>query len=195
MRTLLFTAAIALTASVSSATVMEWPIGLGGNGHLYEAILVPGGVTWETARASAITRGGYLATLTSQAENDFVFQAVANDPNLWFGGSYGPWLGGSQPVGTPNPAANWSWVTGEVWSYTNWGVGEPNDGFGALDEHYLHFDNFADDPIPGSQWNDYRDDNVSPIISFVVEYPVPAPTTALAFVAFGLIHARRRSRE
>lgn len=194
MRTCTIAAAATFAlASTAFATSIEWSVNAGGNGHWYEAFSAPLGITWEAARDEAVLRGGYLATLTSQAENDFVFQAVANDPSLWFAGTFGPWLGGLQPAGTPKPASNWQWVTGEVWSYTNWGIGEPNDAFGALDETYLHFDNFVNDPIPGSLWNDYRNDTESPIIAYIVEYPVPAPSVALSLGTFaGMLASRRR---
>jgi hypothetical protein len=37
--------------------------------------------------------GGYLATLTSAAENDFVFGLI-NFRQFWYQGEFGPLLGG-----------------------------------------------------------------------------------------------------
>ncbi|MBM4013036.1 MAG: hypothetical protein FJ286_17005 [Planctomycetes bacterium] len=101
-----------------------WPVGGGGNGHWYEYIAT--NRTWEQARADAQARGGYLATITSAAENNYVFGL--------FGSSATPWLGGYQDSAAPGysePAGGWRWVTGEPWSYTSWAAGEPNNGSNA----------------------------------------------------------------
>ena len=75
-----------LVGQVSAAPV-QWA----GNGHFYEVVSAPGSLSWEAASAAAVARGGTLATLTSQAENDFVF-ALADNATFWAGSS-GPWLG------------------------------------------------------------------------------------------------------
>jgi hypothetical protein len=41
----------------------------------------------------------------------------------------------------------WGWVTGEVWSYTNWAAGEPNNG---NSENSLAFASFGSG---GNKWN------------------------------------------
>lgn len=108
------------------------PVSWSGNGHFYDVVSVPGTITWEDANAAAIAAGGYLATITSQAENDFVFLLV-NNATCWHGSS-GPWLGGYQSPATQQPNANWRWVTGEAWSYTNWQSGQPNDSGGKVED-------------------------------------------------------------
>src|SRR6266436_6654963 len=81
----------------AQAQWVTWEVSAGGNGHRYEA--VPGfpGLTWSMADQLAQQAGGYLATITSSAENDFVFSLV-NSPAFFsgFNGS-GPALGGVQP--------------------------------------------------------------------------------------------------
>ncbi len=67
---------VLICGSVSSATIVEWSTGVGGNGHLYEAVEAQLGISWTEARDAAISKGGYLVTLTSQAENDFVFGLI-----------------------------------------------------------------------------------------------------------------------
>ena len=47
------------------------------NGHFYEAIAVPAGIDWATAFVAATTstfqgEAGYLATVTSMSEHDFI---------------------------------------------------------------------------------------------------------------------------
>ena len=80
---------------VGGGGAIEWREEDGGNGHFYEAILSPTRVTWEQARDLAVTLGGHLVTLTSSAEDSFVFSLIANRPELWQSNSFGgPWLGG-----------------------------------------------------------------------------------------------------
>ena len=77
-----------------------------------------------------------LATLTSQEENDFVFNGI-DCPDYWAidvaGNNEGPNLGGFQFDKLHEPAGDWAWVTGESWSYTNWASGEPNNSGGSED--------------------------------------------------------------
>ena len=72
-RTLAITLLIA-SPGLASANPVSWSC----NGHFYDVVSVPGTISWEDANAAAIAAGGYLATITSQAENDFVFLLVNN---------------------------------------------------------------------------------------------------------------------
>ena len=97
----------------------QWSFAAGGNGHQYDFICTPS--TWDDARVAAETLGCTLATITSAAENAFV-DGVAGPLNGW--------IGGSQPLDPDpdlDPAANWEWVTGEPFVFTNWNSAEPND--------------------------------------------------------------------
>jgi hypothetical protein len=126
------------------------------NGHLYD--IVPGAKSWSDANAEAIAMGGYLATITSAEENDFIAATFPSAVELGF------WLGGFQPGG-PEPDGGWEWVTGEPFHYTNWAGGEPNDAGG---EDRLHFDTFG---TGGGTWNDLSD-GVFPenVDGFVIEF-------------------------
>lgn len=179
------------------ADIVEWPTSSGGNGHFYESVYVPEGISWLDARDLAEQRGGYLATLTSPEENAFVFQLVAGDLLYWQNGS-GPLLGGYQDRTAPDyvePAGGWRWVTGEPCSYTNWSGGGPS-GFGPSgdNEDFLHFgaEGTEFDPIPTALWNDVA--NIEPSRSrhsLIVEY-VPAPGTGVAMFGLLVLSARRR---
>lgn len=170
-------AAAALCAGAANAAPVQWAV----NGHWYEAVSAPG-VTWSQANAAAQAAGGYLATLTSKAENDFVYGAVAvADQPLW--------LGATQAAGVSDVADGWSWVTGEVWAFTNWAPDEPNNPIGT--ETALSFAGFS----PGN-WNnapagftDYENGG------FVIEFnavPEPASLALSAIALLGLGLARRR---
>ena len=113
-----------LLGGAAEAVWAQPPHYFAGNGHYYEgASSAPG--DWASAKAYAESRSylgvpGHLATITSQAENDF----VASMPGGYVG-SY--WLGGYQPGGSGEPDGNWQWVTGEAWGFTAWGPGQPDN--------------------------------------------------------------------
>jgi len=160
-RTLLATLLIA-SAGLASADPVSWS----GNGHFYDVVSVPGTISWEDANAAAIAAGGYLATITSRAENDFVFLLVNN--NTYWQGDSGPWLGGFQFPATQQAAANWHWVTGEAWNYTNWQIGQPNDSGGKAEDK-LQFGFGA----RVSTWNDIMSIDPTPAyrpIAYIVEW-------------------------
>jgi hypothetical protein len=136
-----------------------------GNGHWYEAIAEPG-LTWQGAKAAAESRGGYLATITSADENNFVYNLIAT--NVPMSSGWGPWLGGYQPAGSSEPAGGWRWVTEEPWSYANWSPGQPDNAtsFCGYPEDYLHY------YYNSSKWNDFQNDP-NPCVTvpgYVVEY-------------------------
>lgn len=121
--------ALLMATPTAQADWIQWPASEGGNDHFYDAISVPDGLTWDAAEQSAESLGGYLATLTSGAENEFVFGLV-NSPEFWFpsgGHNHGPWLGGLQPPGSQEPAGGWEWITGESWDFTSWHPTQPDN--------------------------------------------------------------------
>ena len=122
-------AALLLSITPSARALVYWDPAFGGNGHFYD-IIYTGGTTWDAAKTAAALRGGHLATLTSSAENSFVW-GLANSDFYWTGANdHGPWIGGSQPAGSAEPAGGWTWENNEglVFSgYTSWAGGEPND--------------------------------------------------------------------
>jgi hypothetical protein len=66
---------VALSSAVTTLNAaLTTPVEFSGNGHSYQVFTTSdgSGVTWYDARTAAIQMGGYLATVTSQAENDFV---------------------------------------------------------------------------------------------------------------------------
>jgi hypothetical protein len=58
-----------LAAASASALPIQWTVGSGGNDHYYDAVSAPAGISWSQALVAAFSAGGYLATITSSAEN------------------------------------------------------------------------------------------------------------------------------
>lgn len=132
-----------------------------GTTHWYEAVYVESGnLNWYQAANLAEDAGGYLASITSEGENSFVFDLVSDEKYFWsfeedgdhYGISIGPFLGGYQPEGSVEPDGGWQWLSGEVWDYTNWAV---NLDDGVTDK----------DPRDNTQPNDSGDDG-QPIMGF-----------------------------
>ena len=118
------------------------------NGHSYYRST--GTATWTTARANCAAMGGYLVTITSAAEQSFIF-------NIWPSG----WIGLTDEV----TEGTWRWVTGETYSYKNWNSGEPNN---AGNEDYVQF-------VSNGRWNDLPN-NVS--LPYVLEFNYVVTTSS-----------------
>jgi hypothetical protein len=183
----IFTSLLCLSA-IAKASPIEWKIADGGNGHLYEAVLVGGDITWEDAQAAVAARGPgwHLATITSAAENAFVEALFAGDPNFFncclfpipIGRiSSGPWLGA---FSSTNASNDWQWVTGEPFVFADWGPLEP---FG--NGNHISYAEFGSGRLVA--WNDIPSGHPLSPRSYVAELsqPIPEPSTLLLFV-FGL---------
>ena len=59
-------------SSGASGVPIQWPAAAGGNDHYYEFIDNGSSISWTAAKAAAENRGGYLATLTSALEDNWV---------------------------------------------------------------------------------------------------------------------------
>ena len=134
---------------------VQWKKRDGGNGHWYLAVSVPEGINWVEAQVRAVARGcrWHLATITSQEEQDFVFDLVTSkDETQPF------WLGGFQRNATSEPDGEWRWVTDESFEFTSWRGGEPNNTALGPPETYPGVpDGSSEDFLsiePGATWND-----------------------------------------
>ena len=110
------------------------------NGHSYYRST--GSAFWTDARTACANMGGYLVTVTSAAENNFIF-------GLWPSG----WIGLTDEVNE----GVWRWVTGETYSYSSWNPGEPNN---AGNEDYVQF-------VGSGRWNDLPNNQSLP---YVIEF-------------------------
>ena len=85
------------------------------NGHEYYVSSF--GATWiEASQMADEDEEVHLVTISSQEENDFIFEHTGG----------GVWIGFTDQ----EVEGNWEWVTGEDVGYTNWGDGEPNNSNG-----------------------------------------------------------------
>jgi hypothetical protein len=178
------TAALFAALVVGSPAVQPEPwLHPDGSVHYYDATLRPDGTSWFSAYDSAVTLGGYLATLTSSAENDFVFALVDTD-GFWYerpgsGLWAGPWLGGYQPAGSREPASGWTWINGEPFGPSNWTAGRPdNNG----NENCLHFGESAH--VRFATWDD-ADGNDVAMRGFVAEFSASQTTMGLTLPDIG----------
>lgn len=138
LATLTYTRGSAGSDTLEISLVEAGEVFFGDNGHLYEYISYTG--TWQQAQAQAAAQErygstGYLATITSQAENDFAADRLEG----------AGWMGASDV----SVEGEWRWVTGpesgeQFWqgagdgsafngAYENWNEGEPNDSSGNED--------------------------------------------------------------
>ncbi len=133
LRTVKFssTAASALTRTVSFTAGSAIPFA--GNGHFYKYV-ASGNITWSQALAAAQGRTlygmqGYLATITSQAEDDFITDKIAAD--AWIAGSdeavEGVWRWMAGPENGTQFSNGAVAVNGQ---FANWNVNEPNNSNG-----------------------------------------------------------------
>jgi hypothetical protein len=126
------------------------------NGHSYYRST--GSMTWTAARQACLNMGGHLVTVTTAAENNFIF-------NLWPSG----WIGLTDEV----VEGQWRWVTGEAYSYSSWNGGEPNN---SGDEDYIQF-------VGGGKWNDLNNNSSLPYVlefEYIVTYtPWTLATTSI----------------
>lgn len=150
---------------IDSGYVENW------NGHEYQVYLVKSGATWDEVNnwvnaANAITSwNAHLVTISSKAENDFLYGMVANCNDCWkmpsWGSGIGPWIGLYKVNG------KWRWVDGEPVYYTSWEPGEPNNS----GNHAAFAGGGPYAPsrtLEGSNWDDISPDMTAN--SFIIEY-------------------------
>lgn len=94
---------------------------------------------WEDAEKDCESQGGYLATITSEWEKDYIEEHVLPEKR-----SFGYWLGGRRDE---KDVSLWKWVTGEDFYWTRWDGGEPNNLGGGEDYLMLYGSR-------KSRWND-----------------------------------------
>ncbi|HEC20083.1 MAG TPA: PEP-CTERM sorting domain-containing protein [Gammaproteobacteria bacterium] len=190
LSTLIISLAIGLPTSLTLASPVKWDMASGGNGNLYELILQPG-LTWGQANsaASGMGDGWHLATVTSENENQFIqsllnpgapyFEASCLSSNLVGEVCEGIWLGGFSSSSSAN---DWQWVTGEDFSFADWGPFEPFGNGDRLEIAEFRSRNqlMAWNDVPGG-----RTRSTGYIVEYERAISVPEPS-AIFLVAIGL---------
>lgn len=174
MRVLAFCVSVISVFFLSAAAIgepIQWETENGGNGHWYDEILdftETENASWDNANLHAQTQSflgmqGHLTTITNAAENAFIFDEIALSRTDY-------WIGGFQDDNEPDPYANWHWVTGEPWDFTNWGGGAPND-YQGWEENRLHFwGHQTKHPTWQAKWNDMPADSRALMRMYIIEY-------------------------
>lgn len=108
------------------------------NGHYYFLYEKTNVTSYDEALEYCVDNGGYLATITSQEENDFVYSYITGL------GCETAYLG----LSDASSEGNWQWCTGESLSYVNWHSGEPN-GESSNEDYAMFYYKYSD-----GTWND-----------------------------------------
>jgi uncharacterized caspase-like protein len=141
-------------------------------GRVYIAVESDWVSTFERLETMVRETGGHLATITSEAENDFIVELIRYDSGFW--GAYrtewisGPTIGLRQRPGSAEPRGGWEWVTGEPMSLVNWHADMPNnnDGRAAIGAFgHAHPEGPGRGRRNWGKWDDY----VTPTGGYVIE--------------------------
>lgn len=93
--------------------------------------------------------GGYPASVTSKAENDFIYSLIEDEVEFFEFGfdakngySYkgGPYFGMRQDPVAREPDGGWRWYNGEAVGYTNWRPGRPKESRKGQNNAQYHTD-------------------------------------------------------
>ncbi len=200
--------AILCLANVAHSTFIEYASAINpANGHSYYIYYSPtvsqwpflhvdntNDISWFEAKTAAEAMGGYLATITNEAEEVFL-QSTSAFAGSVKGEGIRAWIGLSDAM----EERVFKWVAGpevgQTLSYADWMVGEPNNA-GLEGENYVEWRNYPYGPNAGA-WNDVPFDAWG-VNTFMVEVnPVPEPATMFVFGTglVGLVGSRVRKKK
>lgn len=124
------------------------------NGHYYYVYNLDTVTTWEEAKEYCESQGGYLATITSQEEDEFLYSYITD---MGFeSGLFG--------LSNTDQDDAWTWVTGEPFSYENWASEEPAQQLASGTERYALYDTQSS----SGHWR-ALDEGTSAIVSIFVK--------------------------
>lgn len=198
--------ALAQSGPPGPSQLVQWTVASGGNGHWYRyvpSISIFTNFSFEFARAAALASTeqglpGYLATVTSAAEQNFINGAFSF--LVGFGATGSAWLGASDAA----VEGEWRWLdgpeAGQLLGYTNWRQSQPVNQPGFEDFDLLALNVVATSPPTTYGWVSLQPSNGT--LGYIIEYgdgstpPIPEPATgamlAAGLAALGWMARRRR---
>lgn len=111
--------------------------------HFYK--LYPDSMTWEEAAAICEEAGGYLVSINTEREQEFLNSICTGEKNLYW-------------IGLERKNSGWQWIYDGPLDYANWAADEPNEDFNAT-EYYAQMYGKSSDTFQLGQWNDSRFDS------------------------------------
>ena len=125
------------------------------NGHTY--VLVDEAMTWKQAKAYCEARGGYLATITSQAEQDVIVGLITGAKKDYY------WLGATDE----ETEGEWKWITGEAFSF--FGPAKTFDDAYDGEDYLQIYTNYNGDASQLGYWNDNNNETYIPKEAYFFE--------------------------
>ena len=132
------------------------------NGHYYKYYDMP--MSWEDSQIYCEQLGGHLATVTNAFENEFIVSLFSCE-SVWLGAT------------DLQTEGDFRWLNGEIFSYSNWGDGEPNNGGRNANQDYLHL-------YKNGKWDDIQNTELGFICEWDngnTEIAIEIPSDALVF--------------
>ena len=114
---------------------------------------IEGNFTWEEALLDAESRGGHLATITTEEENNRAYALLPETVNAWLGGL------------DADVDGNFTWITDELWEYDGRDANLSNRV--ELDFHFPDFGSGQDDLILGGDASFLQDPTLYPILIII----------------------------
>jgi hypothetical protein len=111
--------------------------------------LFDNGLTWRDAKDYCESIGGHLATITTYDEEAKILELIETSGTR----SY-YWLGGTDE----NAEGVWEWITGEVWDFSWWTPGEPNNDYVNQYNKADYLNQYNPATVGASGWHDFFND-------------------------------------
>ncbi len=176
-KTFSFIASLVLAAAAQATTLSDLNFIGEFNGNKYYTS--PDARSWADCNglATSFGPGVHLASIASQAENDFLTSATVSGANAYGTNGTDCWIGLYQDVTAADfaePAGGWRWSDGSPMVYMNWKSTEPNDW---RTENHGHFNRF-----PGGLWNDEKESNLKKALIEVEAYYFTPQLTEVCYL-------------
>lgn len=116
-------------------------------------------MSWKAAKEYCEQLGGHLATITTAEEQNIIAQLISK------GNKSSYWLGATDE----SVDGEWLWITGEEFTYSNWGHGQPDNSYSGT-EDYLGISRLNQGWANTNEWNDFVENSLSYDGGFICEW-------------------------